>query len=194
MNLTQQPRRRYYVSFSILLLVLLTTSVCVAEDTAGTCTLGLDGSCIPAEEEEVDVVVGASSLPEETADGYIDTGFGERQLVTGAQAADTRQQLAKMITYMQEQVLAADNDNHILQSVAQDCLLRNEMCAFWAAIGECEANPGTFSTLICVCVCVCIGVSICVAVAHLIAAVSTPHSVHDVAVRPRLLFLRTALV
>lgn len=79
-----------------------------------------------------------------------ETRFGVEQTVSGDKAEETARKLKEAIEYMETVVL---NDKvRYPDEIATECLNRNELCAFWAAIGECEANPG-FMQLQCAPVC-----------------------------------------
>lgn len=62
--------------------------------------------------------------------------FGEPQQVAGEKWKETLANIAKTKEYMIEVF-----NNETLRSIRNECKVRNELCAFWAAIGECEANP-----------------------------------------------------
>lgn len=68
---------------------------------------------------------------------YIDIDFGQKQQVAGKDWKKTLDNLEKAKAYMK-----TVHSNSTLRSVSNDCQCRNELCSFWAAIGECEANPG----------------------------------------------------
>ena len=73
--------------------------------------------------------------------------FGQAQVIQGDQGADTDRMkalLEDMMMYMENEVYMED----IYDAVREDCLNRNELCIYWASIGECENNPG-FMTLQC---------------------------------------------
>jgi prolyl 4-hydroxylase len=76
-------------------------------------------------------------------DGYVENSWGEPQQVTGAEGLKTQRVLQKIYTYMTEQVMV---DDEKFAAVRKECKLRDKLCAFWAAIGECEKNPAYMTT------------------------------------------------
>lgn len=101
------------------------------------CVVQEDGSCLSSISPSDGADVEIPPLPPVNATGYLDTGFGEPQQIAGTQKDQTMERMQKMYEYMHREVLHDPK----FQSVASECLLRNEQCAYWAAIGECEANP-----------------------------------------------------
>jgi prolyl 4-hydroxylase len=71
---------------------------------------------------------------------FPEEAFGVKQDISGMQADKTKQYLKEAIEYMQNVVFA--NPDEYPQDVRDGCQNRNDLCAFWAAIGECEVNPG----------------------------------------------------
>jgi len=121
------------------LLLLLVALVAVVERTSATeeatnkaeeCIVQEDGSCLDSSSTDT-VANTIPALPLVDAEHYMDTGFGEKQIVDGAQADDTLERLQKMHEYMHIQVLTDPE----FKDVATECQLRHEQCAFWA--GEC---------------------------------------------------------
>ncbi|KAG7344014.1 procollagen-proline dioxygenase [Nitzschia inconspicua] len=62
--------------------------------------------------------------------------FGEKQAATGNQAEDTMKVVRAMVDYMEK----SDEFMALPTSVQEHCKNTHELCSFWAAIGECEAN------------------------------------------------------
>jgi prolyl 4-hydroxylase len=110
------------------------------ESEEQTCTA--DGSCKATQSEETsenDI----PPFPVADAEGYLTIKYGEKQKVEGTKADETLQRAREVHNYMYTKVFKTTNggDDKNLLDVAHDCLNRHELCTFWAAIGECEANP-----------------------------------------------------
>jgi hypothetical protein len=56
--------------------------------------------------------------------------FGLRQTAEGAQKEETIEVIEKSIEYMNSETIAA-----LSETIQDNCMNRNELCAFWAAIG-----------------------------------------------------------
>jgi hypothetical protein len=56
--------------------------------------------------------------------------FGLRQTAEGAQKEETIEVIEKSIEYMNSEKIAA-----LPEAIQENCMNRNELCAFWAAIG-----------------------------------------------------------
>ena len=63
--------------------------------------------------------------------------FGVAQQVQGARAKEIEALLNETEKYMREEVHKDPKYNE----VKDGCQNRNELCTFWALIGECEKNP-----------------------------------------------------
>jgi len=61
--------------------------------------------------------------------------YGEPQTINGDKARQTLEVVRETIEYMKT---VADT---VPEDIVKECKNRNELCAFWAAIGECEVNP-----------------------------------------------------
>jgi len=70
--------------------------------------------------------------------------FGEQQQIDGKEIQKTIEIIEQSVKYMQN--LEEDKSHGISQKVLDSCLNRHDLCSFWAAIGECEVNPGYMIT------------------------------------------------
>jgi prolyl 4-hydroxylase len=69
------------------------------------------------------------------------TEFGSLQTIEGARKDEVLQRVKESIAYMEsDSVLELD------ESLRTKCQNRNELCAFWAVIGECEKNAAYMKT------------------------------------------------
>jgi prolyl 4-hydroxylase len=104
----------------------------VSSSITQQCTMGEDGSCSATAD-----IYEAIKLPVVNEDGYIDVGYGDPQQVSGENQAEVLLRVKQMMHYMRYTV----EQNDRFDDVRQHCLNRNEFCAYWAADGECAANP-----------------------------------------------------
>ncbi|KAL3907395.1 MAG: hypothetical protein SGILL_008895 [Bacillariaceae sp.] len=152
--------------FFFVVSFLATASYCLpvasaAKDTATqTCTIEADGTetCVNSEApkqspQEMDFCLPDGTCHESleravtefTTSGDNDVQhvalthpvkFGEAQQVAGKDNIKTLQVLANTFEYMD-----AVYKNATTKSYRSGCKCYNELCAFWAAIGECDKNP-----------------------------------------------------
>lgn len=66
--------------------------------------------------------------------------FGDIQKITGAEAYNTLALLRQTAAYMQTDVPRLPDD------IQDKCLNRNELCSFWAFLGECDKNQAFMLT------------------------------------------------
>jgi hypothetical protein len=131
------------------------TTTASSTTTNNECEVGTDGTtCINAvtdnnsdgtdtDEDILQLLKGLNVTVEDDGVTWIDTGYGVTQQVVGQHKRNSTLRILDLITYMKDRVMKASSDD-VLSSVAASCILRNDLCVFWAEIGECEANPGSF--------------------------------------------------
>lgn len=64
--------------------------------------------------------------------------YGDLQIVSGDKANLTMNVIRDMMKYLEE----SDDFKGLSSNIKKNCQNRHELCAFWVAIGECEANVG----------------------------------------------------
>jgi len=62
--------------------------------------------------------------------------FGEDQSIAGKDWKEGLDNIEKAKKYMKEVVIGPEFDG-----VRKGCVIRNKLCSFWAAMGECDVNP-----------------------------------------------------
>lgn len=72
--------------------------------------------------------------------------YGDAQRIEGAQAPDTLAVIRRTVEYMRRDIMGPNPKMQLPDAVISRCRNRNALCAFWAAIGECEANPAFMVT------------------------------------------------
>mmetsp|Transcript_20165 Transcript_20165/g.19414 ORF Transcript_20165/g.19414 Transcript_20165/m.19414 type:complete len:406 (-) Transcript_20165:154-1371(-) len=105
------------------------------------CT-GTDGSC--SDESNIDdlgndfVEIGVENVSEGAEDEInFSASYGIAQKAEGDSYLKTVERIEEVNKYMKEEVFVEEK----YAKVRNDCQNRNELCAFWAAIKECDANP-----------------------------------------------------
>jgi uncharacterized protein YaiE (UPF0345 family) len=104
----------------LLVSAFLVLATAAAEEEAQYCTE--EGVCFANDEAEKNYYFKGRK---------VDIGFGEAQQVAGEDWQKTLGVIAKTKEYV-AQVQA----NETLVAVRKECKVRNELCSFWAAIGE----------------------------------------------------------
>ena len=74
------------------------------------------------------------------------TAYGQEQVVEGEMASATLLVIKETIVYMETFVLRENPAHQLSAETIDKCLLRDELCSFWAAIGECDNNPAFMIT------------------------------------------------
>jgi len=105
--------------------------------SCGTCSEGNGNSSEP------DL---SKALGEKTRLQSLMRDYGEEQLVEGELASATLLAMKETIVYMENFVFRENPTHNMSADIIGKCLLRDKLCSFWAAIGECEKNPGFMIT------------------------------------------------
>ena len=112
--------------------VLFWSILSVAADSSGDeCILQPDGTCEappPLENENKWII--ERTVEDKKSYMYL-AALGVKQLVESGYKKDIEKRMQEVVEYMK------NNEN------AVECQLRNELCANWAVVGECDKNPGT---------------------------------------------------
>lgn len=72
--------------------------------------------------------------------------YGEPQRIEGSEASSTLAVVRQTNSYMKNFVGAPNPTHNMTAHVMKECRNRHELCSFWVAIGECEANPAFMVT------------------------------------------------
>ena len=72
--------------------------------------------------------------------------YGEKQRVEGVQYQDTLDVIKKTVAYMQNDVHGPNAKHQLSETLLGECINKDELCAFWAASGECDANLSYMQT------------------------------------------------
>lgn len=72
--------------------------------------------------------------------------FGRKQRVEGDSYEDTLEVIRKTVAYMENDVHGPNAKYQLSEVVLGECNNKEDLCAFWAAIGECEDNIAYMQT------------------------------------------------
>lgn len=94
------------------------------------CIMQSDGTCTPPLNEDAWIPV---RLEEDDSQYLHIAPLGMRQVVDNGYTAAIEELIQKVVEYMKG------------ITASPECQLRNELCAYWAVVDECDKNPGTIT-------------------------------------------------
>jgi hypothetical protein len=99
--------------------------VAIVAESVDECVMQPDGTCVPPTNDWTPVRV------EEDDSHYLEIpALGMRQSVENGYTKAIEKRIQKVVEYMKG-------------LTAPECQFRNELCAYWAVLDECDKNPGT---------------------------------------------------
>jgi hypothetical protein len=121
------PPTMKLLAFLTLLLSLIIDGATAVEASIEGEVCKSDGVCFPTEDAAHKYYVNGVDIP-------ID--FGEDQTILGEHWERTLEVVEKSKEYIRRV-----REEEEFEDVRDGCIVRNQLCSFWATIGECEVNP-----------------------------------------------------
>ncbi len=100
------------------------------------------GTSISSQDDDKDSTTPDSNRPTSTVKTHINIGFGAIQLIQHDREA-TQERLMETLLYMHNNYTVSSSSSTATTIQTVQCVMHHELCAYWAARGECEIRPGT---------------------------------------------------